>query len=245
MATRKELQEQYEDAQFALLMDQIMEMQGAELEERNRQLKADPAAAVPREVREHSMETIRRAYDARDKQKKSRRIKTTVRTVLLAAVVAALLLTTVSADFRLAARNFVYELSELAAELMFDFGDDKTDESSKGEVILGYYIPALPGEFELVASGENGLSVWRQYENNDGFVMIKVLVNDGDGLDYHVDSEDIVCKSERINQFDVLIFESGNRIQFVLSDMEAQKHIEITSTVHTTMELRKYIGAIK
>jgi len=245
MATRKELLEQYEDAQFALLIDEIMEQQGAELNEMKQQLKQDPAAAVPPEVREHSMETIRKAYEERDKNQKKRRIRTTVRTLLIAAVVAALLLTTVSADFRLAAKNFVYELTELAAELMFDFGDDSARYEPDGEVIMGYFIPALPDEFELVDSGGNEHTNWRQYKNNDGFVMIRLLEDDGVGFVYGTDAENGKAKTERINQFDVLIIESPNRIQFVLSDKKAQLHIEITSTVHTSDELRRFVGKIK
>lgn len=243
MATRKELLEQYEDAQFALLMDEIMDRQGAELQEINRQLKHDPAAAVPVDVRERSMETICKAYEERGKKQKKRRIRTTIRTLMIAAVVAALLLTTVSADFRLAAKNFVYELTELAAELMFDFGDSV--ETHDGEVIMGYFIPALPKEFELVDATETDHSVRRKYFSEDGFVMIRIVEDDGSGFSYGTDAENGDAKTERINQFDVLIIESHNRIQFILSDADEQTYIEITSTAHTSMELRKYISAIK
>ena len=236
--------EQYEDAQFALLMDEIMERQGTELQEINRQLKHDPAAAVPVDVRERSMETIRKAYEERDKNQKKRRIRTTVRTLLIAAVVAALLLTTVSADFRLAAKNFVYELTELAAELMFEFGDDSA-ETHDGEVILGYFIPVLPDEFELVDSKDNVNSAWRQYQSNSGFVMINILTDDGKGVDYHIDAENMEGKSERINQFDVLIFESPTRVQFILSDWEKQKHIEITSNTLSYKEIKHFVSRIK
>lgn len=245
MATREELLEQFEDAQFALLMDEIMERQGAELREINEQLKHDPAAAVPPGVRERSMETIRKTYEERERKKKVRRIRTTIRTLLIAAVVAALLLTTVSADFCLAAKNFVYELTELAAELMFDFGDDSAENTHDGEVIMGYFIPALPDDFELADSGESGLSVWRQYKNDDGFVMVKIIVDDGDGVDYHIDAEKMEGKPERINQFEVLVFENSNRIQFVLSDREKQMHIEITSTVLSYEEIKEYVSWIK
>jgi len=243
MATRKDLLEQYEDAQFALLMDQIMEMQGAELNEIKQQLKQDPAAAVPPEVREHSMETIRKVFEERAKKQKTRRVRTTIRTLLIAAVIAALLLTTVGADFRLAAKNFVYELTELAAELMFDFGS--TAEEPDGEVIMGYFIPALSDEFELVDATETAHSVRRKYLRDDGFIMIRVVEDDGSGFDYHIDAENVERKEERINQFDVLIFESTNRIQFVLSDADKQMHIEITSTALSYEEIKEFVSWIK
>ena len=189
------------------------------------------------------METIRKAYEERDQKQKARRIRTTVRTLLIAAVVAALLLTTVSADFRLAAKNFVYELTELAAELMFDFGDRA--ETHDGEVIMGYFIPVLPDDFELVDATETAHSVRRQYNSKNGFVMIRVVEDDGDGLTYSTDAENLNTSKERINQFDVLIIESDNRIQFVLSDTERQIHIEITSNTLSYKEIKHFVSRIK
>jgi len=246
MATRKELLEQYEDAQFALLMDEIMELQGEELRERSRQLKKDPAAAVPPEVRQRSMETIRTAYEERERGRKRHRIKTMVRTLLIAAVAATLLLGSVSADFRMAAKNFIYELTELAAELMFVFADDSA-ETHDGEIIMGYFIPALPDEFELIGSGNQADEkyAWRKYKSDDGFVMIRIIADDGTGVTYGADAENGTTKTERINQFDVLVIESFNRIQFILSDVDEQKHIEITSNALSYKELKKFLGAIK
>lgn len=245
MASREELLEQYEEAQFALLMDKILELQGEEGIRKNEELKRDPAAAVPREVDERSIATINETFDALERRKKTRNLRRALRTLLIAAVVAALLFTTVSADFRIAAKNFVYELTELAAELMFDFGDDSAEESGKGEVIMGYYIPALPEEFELVGSGESGLSVWRKYTNDDGFVLINVLSGDRDGLDYHTDAENVNGTYDRINQFEVLILETDSRIQFVLSDKQNEKFIEITSTALSYDQLMDYVIWIK
>ena len=244
MASREELLEQYEEAQFALLMDKILELQGEEAIRKNEELKRDPAAAVPREVDERSISTINETFDALERQKKSRNLRRALRTLVIAAAVAVLLFTTVSADFRMAAKNFVYELTELAAELMFDYGDDSAEES-KGEVIMGYYIPALPKDFELMDKGENAYSMWRQYHCENGFVMIRVVEDDGNGLKYHTDAEDIDAMYERINQFEVLIFEESDRIQFVLSDKKNEKYIEITSTAFSMEDLRKYVSGIK
>ncbi|MBQ3256597.1 MAG: hypothetical protein IJA67_04185 [Oscillospiraceae bacterium] len=244
MATRKELLEQYEDAQFALLMDEIMELQGEELRERSRQLKNDPAAAVPPEVRQRSIETIRTAYEERERGRKRHRIKTMVRTLLIAAVAATLLLGSVSADFRMAAKNFIYELTELAAELMFVFEDDSA-ETHDGEIIMGYFIPALPDAFELIGSGDNVNSAWRKYKSDDGFVMINIAWDDGNGFTYSTDAEHSETRNERINQFDVLVIESETRVQLILSDAAEQKHIEITSNVLSYDYLKKYVSGIK
>ena len=49
MNRKEQLQEQYEDALFALLMDDMMEEEGRQLLEENERLKQEPSAAVPEE----------------------------------------------------------------------------------------------------------------------------------------------------------------------------------------------------
>ena len=50
MTRREKLEEQYEDAYFALLMDAVAEKEGVRLEELNDHLNQDPSAAVPEEA---------------------------------------------------------------------------------------------------------------------------------------------------------------------------------------------------
>ena len=75
--------------------------------------------------------------------------------------------------------------------------------------------------------------------------MINILTDDGKGVDYHIDAENMEGKSERVNQFDVLIFESPTRVQFILSDWEKQKHIEITSNTLSYKEIKHFVSRIK
>ena len=62
MTRREELQEAYEDAMFALLMDYVAESQGEKALEENRVLQEDPDAEVPQEVRRACLKEIHRAF---------------------------------------------------------------------------------------------------------------------------------------------------------------------------------------
>ena len=62
MTRREELQEAYEDAMFALLMDYVAESEGKKALEENRALQEDPDAEVPQEVRRACLKEIRRAF---------------------------------------------------------------------------------------------------------------------------------------------------------------------------------------
>lgn len=56
------LRERYEDALFALLMDEVAASEGAKALEKNRRLRDDPSARVPEEVDRKCMRTIGRHF---------------------------------------------------------------------------------------------------------------------------------------------------------------------------------------
>lgn len=60
MTRREKLQEQYEDALFALLMDDLAVEEGKKAYEENERLKADSSFEVPLESRKRCVETIAR-----------------------------------------------------------------------------------------------------------------------------------------------------------------------------------------
>lgn len=60
MTRREKLQEQYEDASFALLMDDLAVEEGKKAYEENERLKADSSFEVPSESRKRCVETIAR-----------------------------------------------------------------------------------------------------------------------------------------------------------------------------------------
>lgn len=62
MNRREQLQDQYEDALFALLMDEIATIEGQKAEEENRRLQNDPSAAVPEDLDRRCMQLIHRHF---------------------------------------------------------------------------------------------------------------------------------------------------------------------------------------
>lgn len=58
MTHHEKLVERYEDALFALMMEDVAETEGEKLQELNEQLKCDPAAEIPEELDERCIRTI-------------------------------------------------------------------------------------------------------------------------------------------------------------------------------------------
>ena len=99
MTRREQLWETYEEAVFALLMDEAAEKEGRKLLEENERLKHDPAAAVPPEVDRRCRAAIRRAFARQRRGKIAVRSWRILRRLCVAAVLCAILLTTAFAAF--------------------------------------------------------------------------------------------------------------------------------------------------
>ena len=110
MTRQERLLEQYEDACFALLMEDVLVREGERLEALNRRLLADPAAAVPESLDRRCRAVMDRACFAGKRRAALRRTGRALRSAAIAAAVAAALFTSafaVSEGFREAALNLV------------------------------------------------------------------------------------------------------------------------------------------
>ena len=92
---QNELWERYEDAMFAILMDEVAHQEGQEQLEWKKQLNDDPSAALPEEVRKKGEQTIRKAFAAQSRRsarhvgfRMFQRIAVAVMLVILTAVCA-------------------------------------------------------------------------------------------------------------------------------------------------------------
>jgi hypothetical protein len=62
MTRHEQLLENYEDAYFALLMEEVAQQEGERMEKLNQELQADPNAAVPAELDRRCLKTIDRCF---------------------------------------------------------------------------------------------------------------------------------------------------------------------------------------
>lgn len=62
MKSREQLQEKYEDALFALMMNYVTEAEGKRLRAENEALKQDPTAQVPEHLDQRCLQTIRQSF---------------------------------------------------------------------------------------------------------------------------------------------------------------------------------------
>lgn len=211
MNRREQLQDRYEDALFALLMDDIATIEGQKAEEENRRLQNDPSAAVPEDVDRRCMKTIRRHFAKQKARATGRFTLKTMKRVAIAAGIAAILFTTAfatSETVRVRTMNLIIQIFEESTDFQFTRGND-------GEA-LSLNVGWLPEGYSLVDQGNDGLEIWYDYQTQDEeWLMINCKKTDG--LVSSIDTEDAEVEYIQIQGSEAMLVEKGTSWQLVWS----------------------------
>ena len=154
MTRREELQEAYEDAMFALLMDYVAESEGKKALEENRALQEDPDAEVPQEVRRACLKEINRAFRKQSARSVGRITMKVINKVAIVALVGTLLFSTafaVSPEFRAGTLNML--VNTLNESVDFQFSSGSVPEKSSLEDLKPSWVPE---GYELVEEDNFG-----------------------------------------------------------------------------------------
>ncbi|WP_151075906.1 DUF4367 domain-containing protein [Flintibacter sp. KGMB00164] len=202
MTNRETRKEQYEDALFALLMDDMAQEDGEELLRLNEQLKQDPGAAVPEAVQRRCERVIGTAFSKRQFQATGRRTARWLGRLLLAAILGVLLFTAAfafSEDMRVATLNAVLEVMDNRTRITFEeapSGAGQADAANQADTASGleyHYNIALewiPAGFEL-EDGRDGNALGdavSYFSPQDGLIEVSVTPCNA-GLIYNLNTE--------------------------------------------------------
>lgn len=226
MKSREQLRNDYEEALFELIMDEVVEFEGELLRRENSRLRRE-GLDIPDEVDARCRETINCAFENIKKQQEIRRTKTVWKTILIAALVSCLLFTTVYATVpavRTATLNFVVEITQNVAIFKF-FGDEQTSEGVSS-VSPQYRMNYIPFGFEFSDSGADEYSMWESYISENGRIDFSAVCGDASML-YGVDLEDCVYEELTINGCSGLFTEKNERFHVVLYDDSSGVIIDI------------------
>lgn len=115
MNRREKLLEQYEDAYFALLMDEVAEQEGARLEKINEELQDDPSADVPKQVDDKCLKVISRYFEKQRRSTYWRTAKHIFNQIAVLVTIMVMMFTTAfafSEDFRVTTLNILISVEE-------------------------------------------------------------------------------------------------------------------------------------
>lgn len=172
MNEQEDLYAQYEDAFFALLMNEVAEAEGQELLKKNEQLLADPNAAVPEAVSKRCLRTIekscRKARFQRNKQTMLRKLN---RVALWILVPLLLFVGVFAASETVRVKTLNYLIEEFDVGTAFFFRNDPNTEPAQDfsatdftEAVQKY----IPAEYSLAFKNANELSCILYYVSDSG-----------------------------------------------------------------------------
>ena len=234
--------EQYEDALFALLMDQAAESEGRRLMEENERLKQDPAAAVPEEARRRCLEAIDRAYRQREREEKRARRRAFARKACAWAggAAAAILLTftvalAASPSFRTGMYNLVVEVCEEFTSLRIKSGDELEElhPTAEDPVVFGggkFALTCLPEDSHIISQNttNTATTLFISGASDEDIVTINIYFITNPEITIDTEDADLVSDIE-INGHPGLIVIKDSRVQIAWIDSVNSLHYSLTA----------------
>lgn len=198
MTRHEQLVENYENALFELLMEDIIEYEGEKIEKECEQLRNAPEFSIPPEMDRRCLKTIARACQKKRYRQLGEKAYKALSTAAVIVLVVLVLFTSAYAAFppvRTGVLNLLIEMSDFATTMRLE-DNTSTDLMNEGEKSLGdYTYSGIPNEFTLMSSNETSVSSMNYYENSFGaYICISIL----QGLNslHNVNTENAASVSE-------------------------------------------------
>lgn len=239
MRRYEQLLEDYEDAYFALLMDNVAKQEGERLERLNQKLLEDPDFEVPETTDQKCLRTIKRCFARQQRQTALRRIPRFLHFAAIIIVVSILVFATafaISEDFRVATKNLLITVNERYTDFRMKI-EDSSDNASQANVFgqssngVGddsYFdrlvVGWIPEGFQLVKSRYNR---WVYYENGNNNWIYILMSNEDSAL--QIDTENAEVVDATIHDLSAVIVKKNGGTTILLTD-EKQGYFYVVST---------------
>jgi hypothetical protein len=202
---KQKLLEQYDDAAFALLMDEYAEEEGARLmAEFEAAQAAGQVPEMPQTLDEQCRRMIRRnSAKKRGKQAARRFGKVAVKAAVAVLVFLGLVTTVVmSVDaLRIPVLNFIVEQYEKYSSLQLNNDAQNTDANLANEYLLGL----LPDDYYIISKTDDPIFKITMYENDIGD-LVQFCITQTNGT-YNIDTEDAIVSEIVLGDYKAILLE--------------------------------------
>lgn len=226
MKSREELRNDYEEALFAMIMDEIMDLEGEALIAERERLALSEEDKLSDKLNEKCIAVIHDTFEAKKEAAKKLRCRKVLRTVLVAAVVMSMLATSVCAlvpEVKEKVLNFVMDITENV--IHFSIRPIEKVEIIQKNYTFGY----IPEEFEYQSDGCDDFSVWEIYSSkSDPTKKIIFIVCYGfDSTVAGYDNEEGTSEEITVGCYEGLLIQKEDRWQAALYDSENNNFLDI------------------
>lgn len=224
MNKREWLEERYQDALFALLMDEVAEAEGKQALDENERLKNDPDFAFPEELDRRCIKTIRRHFMKQSVQKACFLTLKMLKNAMMLAGVVSLLFTSAfafSETIRIGSINLVMETFEDSTSFHFI----NRQPNIGPQLTIGW----MPDGYALKGCGYDGESSWYQYEKSESeFIRIDYTITAGSVIS--VDTEDAIIEDVEVQGVSAMLITGENDLQLVWTTDSNTRFIMLMGT---------------
>lgn len=249
MNRREKLLEQYEDAYFALLMDEVAEQEGTRLEKLNKELQNDPKAAVPDEVDRKCIKAIDRHFIRQRRGGYWRTAKHAFTHVAVVVTVMVMMFTTafaLSPDFRASALNLLITFEDEYTQLTMNSNSiegitPQAENSAVSDLPTKYFenlevgwVPkgftCTRNDYDSFAFFEDSAGQFFSISRADGYGTLNVDTEDADSV-----------VNITVNGFNGIQVLKDGRVHSVLSDLEHGLFIQLRTSDGISTEMHQQI----
>lgn len=246
MTNRERLLENYEDALFALLMDDVARAEGERLIRENEALQTDPRAAVPDDIDLRCRRTIQRAFAKLGHSMTAARWgKRIGKVAVVAAIISTLFISAYasSPSFRAGTLNLLLEIDDKLATWQFNDGGlpqlpEGTDEAKE----IGFDIGSIPKGYTItdIESFPNQTHI--QCENTHGIKIYVDVFEVGNAAAFAYDTEDADYYEEiNIKGFPAILVDKDGTMSIAWADERQGSFYSVFSADATTEELEEFV----
>lgn len=232
MKKHRQLLDSYQEASWALAMDQVSLRQGQEAKALEEQLWNDPKSAVPQEIIDHCKATIRRKFAVSP----IRRVKSMLSKVLVAAVICALMTSVACAfspDFKAFLLRAFYSIAETFTSITFQGPQTENIVDAQEPLDLelhGLEFKWLPEGYEYVAGEETPISQWVDFTNEQSDMICFRVDSSEDRTAYNYNHEADTIIPVTVGTYPGQIIQNENGSTLIWVDSERMKAISIFAT---------------
>lgn len=220
MTRREDLLERLEETVFALMMEEVISVEGRKALEENERLKADKSFVVPEETYRKGLDTIRRHFSKNTRRTTMRTMSKLISRVAVIVLILLLLFTTAFAtipQFRAKTMNLITEVFDDRTRI--EFGEVEQRASvGENDNLAGW----VPEGFELVDKGATEISAWERYKNYDG-AFLEINIRFGEKLACEIDTEHAMVENIEISGRSAIMVFKENIVQVAIPLVESRR----------------------
>lgn len=230
------IMEQYEDALFELLMEEVAEQEGSAALKENERLQSSSTFEIPPEVTKKNLALINRYFMRKDMIRLGHGVRRVLNKVAMVALISVVFFTTAfaaSPTFRENTLDFVMEVFFEGTSISFPQWSEYSMFNSP-EFIVNW----LPEGYSVAEKGASGPNAWIDYSDSEGNYIFIDCIRLSNGT-ITTDTEGAAVEYTKINGYTAMIVEKEIRDEVVLIDEARRLVVTVSSETVSTDILRQ------